>query len=80
VSAAILASSVLAGLAAGALIVRPWEDAGEARRDDVPLTAGVVHVNATGVHVRPPMPRITPVEHNGRVGLGVDVPLLTSEL
>ena len=79
-NAGIVAASVLTGLAAGALIVRPWESPGDARRDDVPLTAGVVHVNDTGVHFRPPMPRLAPVEHRGRLGVGVDVPLVTSEL
>jgi hypothetical protein len=79
-SAGILAASVVAGLAAGTLIVRPWQSPEQARRDDVPLTAGVVHLNTTGVHVRAPMPRIAPVEHRGRLGVGVDLPLLTSEL
>jgi len=76
----VLGAGVLAGLVAGALVVQPWDDPTSAASDDVPLGAGVVHLNTTGVHFRPPLPRITPVERNGRVGVGVDVPLLTSEL
>lgn len=76
----VMGASVLAGLVAGALIVRPWDDPAEASRDSVPLGAGLVHLNVAGVHFRPPLPRITPVERNGRVGVGVDLPLLTSEL
>jgi hypothetical protein len=76
----ITAASVVAGLVAGTLIVQPWDDPAEASRSNVPLNAGVLHVDLQGVHVRPPLPRIAPVEHNGRLGYGIDVTLLTSEL
>jgi hypothetical protein len=76
----IMAASVVGGLAAGLFIVRPWETPGDEAASKLPLSAGLLHVAPDGLRLGAPIPRLVPVEKDGRVGVGFTLQLLTSSL
>lgn len=71
--------SVWGSLVLSTAIIRPWRHTGQGSSDSAPPTA-LLNLDPTGVTVGVPTPKLVPVSHNGRTGMGIELPLLSVDL